>query len=354
MKGILARRNRRRFSMKDSTRRRIDLPLFRTMLEEQVLDLCQDRPRDLLLALSIARMEHLRSFERLLLYSKVSCVEDLAHLDSESAGAMVYRKLPMDRWNPALAIEKARHDREFLDIGKADFVIMNDCRYPPQLREVYRPPFGLFVKGSLPNPQAPAVAIVGTRIPTGRGVEAAYRLASQLSALGICIVSGLARGIDSAAHRAALRNKGKTVAILPAGMDSIYPPSNRRLAAEILDSGGGIASEYPPCTDIHIFRFPERNRIIAGLCRSCVVIEAPERSGALITADHALTEGRDVFIHKACRGSVRNAGADLLFQQGAIAVESAQDILREWLGSNDQPCDAVLPGGQHRPAIGEA
>jgi DNA processing protein len=324
------------------------------MLEEQVAELCQDRSVDPIVALAIARLEHLRSFEKLILYAHVSSVEDLGMLDSKAVGALIFREIPNDIWNPGTAIEKAKHDREFLDRGKVDFLVMSDCRYPPQLREVYRPPFGLFVKGKLSNPDTPVVAIVGTRIPTGRGVESAYRLASQLSAAGICVVSGLARGIDSAAHRAAMRNDGRTVAILPAGMDSIYPPSNRTLAASILDSGGGIATEYPPCTDIHVFRFPERNRIIAGLCRSCIVVEAPERSGALITADHALTEGRDVFIHGACRGSARNAGADRLFQQGAIAVESANDIFREWLGSKDLPCDAVLTRNHHRSTIGEA
>jgi DNA processing protein len=118
--------------------------------------------------------------------------------------------------------------------------------------------------------------------------------------------------------------------VLPGGIESVYPASNRSLAAAIIESGGALATEYPPGTSIQRYRFPERNRIIAGMSRSCVVVEAPSGSGALITADHALTEGRDVFVHGACAGGSRNVGADALASQGAVIVNNAEDIFSEW------------------------
>jgi DNA processing protein len=224
----------------------------------------------------------------------------------------------------------ARSDLELLARIKGEYICILDQRYPPQLRMVYRSPFGLYVRGTLPDPERPMVAIVGTRVPSGRGLSAAYNLAAELSARGVCVVSGLARGIDAAAHRGALKGKGSTVAVLPAGIESIYPQSNKTLAASILDGGGALLTEYPPFAEMRKYHFPERNRIIAGLARSCVVVEAPGKSGALITADHALTEGRDVFVHAECLGSSRDSGALGLASQGAGIVNNAEDIFADW------------------------
>ena len=227
----------------------------------------------------------------------------------------------------------ALEDADYFARRSIAFIAITDSAYPPQLREVYRPPFGFYLRGKLPDPSRPAVGIVGTRVPTGRALGSAFSLASELSAEGLCVVSGLARGVDSAAHRGALKGRGKTLAVLPGGIEAIYPPSNKPLAASILEAGGGLVTEYPPSSRIQRYRFPERNRIIAGLSRSCVVVEAPKGSGALITADHALTEGRDVFVHGACLGGSRNAGGDALASQGAVIVNNAEDIFSEWSAS---------------------
>jgi DNA processing protein len=161
---------------------------------------------------------------------------------------------------------------------------------------------------------------------------AAFDLARGLAEAGITVISGLARGVDAAAHKGALAGarEGATCAVLPCGIDRIYPPGNRPLAGEILDHGGLILSEYPPGEEIHKYRFPERNRIIAGLGRACVVVEAPAKSGALITAEHALDEGRDVWVAKDCLGGPRSAGIDRLAADGAQKAGDAGDILEDW------------------------
>lgn len=308
------------------------LPLFRDLLDDQGAQAFPQGlgPMDELLALSLARSEGLRPHEKCKIAAAMGSAESFAAMDIAEAQALLGRVLRPELWNPRGMVELAKRDREYFRGKGILFIALDNPAYPPQLREAYRPPFGLYLRGRLPDPSAPAVAIVGTRIATGQGLSAAYKLAKDLAGQDIWVVSGLAVGIDAAAHRGALSEGGRTLAILPGGMESIYPPSNRGLAAAILEKGGGLATEYPPFSRIFKYRFPERNRIIAGLSRSCVLVQAPEKSGALITAEHALAEGRDVFVHRACIGGARNSGADLLAQQGAAVVGSAADIFAEW------------------------
>jgi DNA processing protein len=309
-----------------------DFPLFHELFDD-----CNpnsqpraDGPIETLLALSLARTEGLRPGEKCRLAAEIGTVEGFASLEKGEAQAILHREIRTVDWNPRKAVEKAKRDWEYCQGRSVSFISLDHPSYPPQLRETYRPPFGLYVRGRLSNPCHPSAALVGTRVASGKGLSAAYGLAQELVQNGIWVVSGLAVGIDAAAHRGAVSGGGKTLAILPGGIESIYPPSNRGLASSILEHGGGLATEYPPFTPIMRYRFPERNRIIAGLSRSCVIVEAPEKSGALITAEYALAEGRDVFVHRACLGGSRNSGADLLAQQGAVAVGSAADIFAEW------------------------
>ena len=311
--------------MKEPRRRSFrDIPLF---LAPATPD---SRPRSRYFDLVLARMDFLGVEERLLLASHSGGVKELLSLDVNDIESILFRRLTMGVWKPSLVAAKAESDLEYFATRAIAFVPIDSPSYPPQLRESYKPPFGLYLRGLLPNPEKPAVGVVGTRIPTGRGLSAAFRLGAGLAARGVCVVSGLARGIDAAAHRGALSVAGMTLAVLPGGIEAVYPPSNRGLASSIVDRGGGLVTEYPPSTEIQRYRFPERNRIIAALCRSCVVIEAPEKSGALITADHALSEGRDVFVHGACLGGTRDAGADALASQGAAVVNNAGDVFSEW------------------------
>jgi DNA processing protein len=203
-----------------------------------------------------------------------------------------------------------------------------DPDYPPNLRQVADPPPVLFVRGRLSGTDRLAVALVGTRRATEYGRAVADRLARDLAAAGVTIVSGLAKGVDTLAHRAALQSGGRTIAVLGNGLDQVYPPENAGLARQIAEGeAGAIVSEFPPGVPPDAVNFPRRNRIISGLSLCTVIVEAGEKSGALITADFALEQGRDVF---AVPGSIFNpnaVGSNQLLRQGAIPATSADDIL---------------------------
>jgi DNA processing protein len=204
-----------------------------------------------------------------------------------------------------------------------------DPDYPANLREVADPPPVLFVRGRLADSDATAVALVGTRRASPYGFAAADRLARDLASAGVTIVSGLARGVDTAAHAAALDAGGRTIGVLGNGLDQVYPAENRRLASRVVDGDrGALVSEFAPGVPPDAANFPRRNRIISGMSTATVIVEAGERSGALITADFALEQGRDVL---AVPGSIFNpnsVGTNELLKQGATPVTSAEDVLR--------------------------
>ncbi|GIW95599.1 MAG: DNA polymerase III [Pirellulaceae bacterium] len=208
------------------------------------------------------------------------------------------------------------------------WVFRDEPDYPPLLAQLDDAPALLFYRGQLRPEHRRAVAMVGTRYPTGYGLRQADRLARQLVQAGFTIISGLARGIDAAAHRAALAAGGSTWAVLGGGLLQMYPAEHRRLADQIASSGA-VLSELPPEHPPRSGNFPQRNRIISGLSLGVVVVEAGIRSGALITAQHALEQGREVF---AVPGSIENPvsrGCHQLIRDGAKLVESAQDIIDE-------------------------
>jgi DNA processing protein len=211
------------------------------------------------------------------------------------------------------------------------------AEYPPLLRESYEPPALLYYRGTLSDPEKPLVAMVGTRHPSSDGQAWAYRCGRELGEAGLAVVSGLALGIDAMCHRGNSDGGGKTVAVLGSAVDEVYPSANRPLAKRILDGGGAFMSEYPPGTRPAQWTFPERNRIIAGLARGCVVVEAPEKSGALITARHAMENNRDLWIggvgaahRKDTRLEKYGAGTRNLAAQGAKVISGAHAILEEW------------------------
>jgi DNA processing protein len=217
----------------------------------------------------------------------------------------------------------------------------SDAAYPPALSAIIDPPPVLWLRGHVAALEAPAVAIVGSRAATPYGLAVGQRLAADLAARGVVIVSGLARGVDSAAHRGALAAAGRTVAVLGSGADVVYPREHGGLAREI-EHHGAILSELLPGTPPQKHFFPQRNRVISGLSRAVVVIEAGEKSGSLITARCALEQGRDVL---AVPGNVltgRNRGAHGLLRDGAKIVESADDILEE-LGTGSAGVGSRFP-----------
>lgn len=227
--------------------------------------------------------------------------------------------------------------------------------YPGRLRELPDHPVLLWVRGDPVALRRTAVAIIGSRRASQPGIEIAYRLASDLGGAGVAVISGLARGCDGAAHRGALDGGGVTVAVLGSGADIVYPPEHDSLAHRIVSGGGAVISECPPGAPPLPMHFPMRNRIISGLSRGVVVIEAGEKSGSLITAACAAEQGREVMVVPGPVLAGRNRGGHQLIRDGAALVENAEDVIAVLLGAGGgvqvgaQHAAPVLEFGQHAP-----
>jgi DNA processing protein len=230
----------------------------------------------------------------------------------------------------AAAAEEINAEAEIADCraNGVEIVSRGHPAYPRSLAEIADPPALLFVQGSIKPSDALGIAIVGSRHATHYGLTQAERLAGSLARAGLTIISGLARGIDAAAHRGALAAGGRTIAVLGSGVLNIYPPENRELAFDIRKSGA-LISEAPPRGEPLSGAFPQRNRIISGMSMGVVVVEASSRSGALITARHAGEQGRDVFAVPGRVDSRMSQGCHRLIRDGAKLVETADDILDE-------------------------
>ncbi len=221
-------------------------------------------------------------------------------------------------------------DAQVARLEKAGVQVMTwqSPHYPERLHNIYHPPPVLYVRGALAPADEWSVAVVGTRRATVYGKEAARYIAGELARAGVTVVSGLARGIDTAAHQAALEAGGRTLAVLGNGVDVVYPAENRRLMQRIVEQGT-VLSEYTLGAPPEASNFPPRNRIISGLSLGVVIVEAGERSGALITADYALEQGREVFAAPGNMFNTSSRGCNRLIQQGAKLVLNIEDILEE-------------------------
>jgi DNA processing protein len=204
-----------------------------------------------------------------------------------------------------------------------------DNNFPRLLKEIPKPPQKIFYKGELPKEKEICIAIVGTRRATSAGLEIARKFGKGLAASGITVVSGLAMGIDTAAHKGSLEARGKTIAVLGNGLNEVYPQQNEKLADEIIETGGALISEYEPDTPSYKDNFLQRNRIVSGLSLGVVVIEAPERSGSLNTATHALEQNREVFVVPGPLNNPNYAGSHALLRAGARLVTKPEDILED-------------------------
>lgn len=203
-----------------------------------------------------------------------------------------------------------------------------DVSYPKNLKNIYDPPMVLYVRGNILPEDDIAIAVVGSRLASFYGLETAGRFGYELASRGITVVSGLARGIDSSAHKGALKAKGRTLAVLGSGIANIYPEEHKELAEKISESGA-IISEYPMATIPDKGNFPKRNRIISGLSQGVVCVEAAEKSGALITCDIALEQNREVFAVPGKVDSRTSKGANKLIKEGAKLIQTVDDILEE-------------------------
>lgn len=248
-------------------------------------------------------------------------------------------------------------DKEFSKLVDRDMKILtlSDEAYPSLLREIYCPPPVLFIQGELVKNYTEAISVVGARRATPYGKSVAEELARDLSKRSITIVSGLARGIDSCAHQGALEFEGGTIAILGCGLDVVYPPENKDLQ-EAISEKGSLVSEYPLGTPSNPYHFPARNRIISGLSRGTVIVEAGEKSGALITADFALEQGREIFAVPGHVKSFLSKGTHQLIKQGARLAENFRDVLEELEINVPEPVDSALSkdvnlSGQERKVL---
>lgn len=215
-------------------------------------------------------------------------------------------------------------------------VNINDEIYPSKLKEIKNPPKKLFLRGNLELLKNNSIAIVGSRDCTSYGFYQAYEFAKELSKKGICVISGLAQGIDTAAHLGAMHQKGKTIAILGTGLNKIFPEENEFLADSIIKNGGLIISEYGLNQERKSENFPKRNRIMSGLSDGILVVEARKKSGTLITARYAKEQGRKVFSLPGNVDIINSSGTNELIKNGAILVTDIKDILDKFIIQNEE------------------
>lgn len=246
----------------------------------------------------------------------------LKNIVKADIAAEIGKGIPDDLLAPALA---------WLEDGNNRIITLADSDYPQALLNIPDPPLLLYVKGRLNLLNCPALAVVGSRNATPQGISNAEGFARSLSNAGLCIISGMAHGIDAAAHRGALPGIGSSIAVVGTGLDKVYPSANRGLA-HALAGQGALISEFPLGTPPLAANFPRRNRIISGMSAGCLVVEASLQSGSLITARLALEQDREVFAIPGSIHAPQSKGCHALLKQGAKLVETAQDILEE-LGS---------------------
>ncbi|MBU1043721.1 MAG: DNA-processing protein DprA [Candidatus Omnitrophica bacterium] len=239
---------------------------------------------------------------------------------------------------PGMSIEIAKRIKQILlasefvkeleqiQKNNIEIITIAESRYPVLLKEIYDPPIVLYVKGDITVLQSKMLGVIGCRRASTYGLNQSAQISQALANRKICIVSGMARGIDTAAHKGALHAKGKTIAVLGSGFNNIYPSENKTLFDEI-SKNGAVISEFSLNTLPLRGNFPRRNRIISGLCRAIVVVEAAQKSGSLITADLALNQGREVLAVPGIANSLNAQGTNKLIKEGAKLVENAQDIM---------------------------
>ena len=284
-------------------------------------------PSDLLV-LALAEMQFLTCREKIFLQNKLDNIAELAVLSIDDISVIVGRKIRSSWWNGKDCLLRAERNVRLLEAFGIQYTLYSDENYPSLVSEIYDPPFVLFYRGDMNVVRDACICVVGTRKPSTKAIEATFSFAKDASGAGFTVISGLAFGIDAAAHKGALAGNGKTLAVLPCGLDGVAPVSHKFLAQAILERGGCLMSEYVPCTEAAKFRFPQRNRIIAALSPVTLIAEAPKNSGALITADFALEQGRDVYLHQAgFENPLCAQGMGLYKDDGAPVISSFEDFM---------------------------
>jgi len=278
---------------------------------------------------ALNRMGSLSSAEKIRILSGFGTPGEFGRLTLFELEWLLGRKLRLRRFVSGDLLRQGEADLLAAEKAGIRWTWIGSSDYPALLREIYDPPFLLFRKGTLPPADRGALAVVGTRRPSLEADRAAYSLGMDAARGGIPHISGMAAGIDGASHSGVLTLKGRTWAVLGTGCDRPYPGTHRRLAADIVNSGGGLLSEFPPGTGPARYNFPRRNRIISGLSTRVVIVQAPRRSGALYTADFALDQGRDVAVHESGLSGRCGRGTAALAEQGARVIRTLWDLCPE-------------------------
>lgn len=275
----------------------------------------------MILPLAINRLYMLRPLEKSRLLLQLQNKDDFLCLSTQALSQMMGRKISTHNTDFSFLWHMAEQDEQWLGHMGIAVLQYSDSHYPPLLREIYDPPFLLMYRGNLSSGLARMpLAMVGTRHPDSRALAATREFAEECVEAQAVIISGLARGIDSAAHEGAIKN---TWGVLGSGVDVVYPRQNQALVRNILEEGGCVFSEYPLGTAPRPHHFIARNRIISGMSQALVIMQAPARSGALITARYALEQGRDVYVHEA---GMNMEGTQKLVEEGAICIRHAAEL----------------------------
>ena len=273
--------------------------------------------------LTVSLLSFLKTHEKKKLVRKFSCSEEIFNLNIKDISLLVERSIKVKDFSFEDLKIKLERCIKIIESYKIEFTSVFDKDYPAMLRDIAEPPFIIFVRGKKISDEN-KIAIVGTRRPTGMGMQVTFDIAKSFAEKKYTIVSGLAIGVDTFAHKGAVSVNAPTVAVLPCSVENLYPRANANLARRIIDAGGSIVSEYPPETSALKFRFLERNRIISGLSDATVVTEAPKESGALSTARHACKQGKPLFVFAQLFDSIQNEGGKNL---DANVVSSADDVI---------------------------
>ena len=306
-----------------------------------------------LLDLIISLLPELKLTERITLLKTFNSEDELFVQSKLDIQSLLNREIKTF-WDMSEIHEKAGSIDTTCRMRSINWVSWADEKYPPLLRETYDPPAVIFYRGALPNPEKSLLGMVGTRKPSQQAAEQAYKIAGNIGRAGISVVSGLALGIDAMSHRGNLIGGAPGYAVLGSGVDEVYPSANRPLAHRILDSGGALISEYLPGVRPFKGNFPARNRIIAALSRGVLIVEAPKKSGALITANFALEQGKDLWVASsgAQEGPIDRGGTLKLVNDGAEIINSACDVLEKWnMGEASGKGGASLAGGNRGELI---
>ncbi len=280
-----------------------------------------------LAATAINRLQFLSSEEKVTLYHAAPTISSLRKITHYDLQHILQRAIHSKHWSIDIMLRYAEQDMRYFE--KQNITVLRYDRLPPLLRLIPQQPFLIYARGVIPATSDQWIAVVGTRRPSPDGERAAYDIGRSLGRAKVPLVSGLALGVDSIVHRAALEEQGICVAVLGNGIDRIYPSRNRSLAHAILQQGGAIISEYPPGILPKKYQFPARNRIISGLACSVLVVEAPVRSGALITARFAQEQNRLLYVLSQCVTGETGAGSAKLAENGATVVSSYLDIYND-------------------------